>query len=1200
MKQTMQTKLAKIVFTALLAVIMALATVFAVLPTINLTASAGEASPYADLENTTTVITFDGKDWYLIDYDSTTVTLLSEECVGVSKFSDNDNNTYSGSTVESFVNSWYTNNISADAKAAVNGNGMFLLTTAQAKAMTTDQRKCSPVSGADFDRWWLCSPGGKRKAARVNCEDGTVDDNGNFVSFKYGVRPALKLDLSKVTFDSEAKTFSITASADGEYTITVEQPMDDGGTIDADVAKAASGATVTLSALPSSGMGLYEWKVTDDGNNPVTVANDGTFTMPQSNVKVTATFREVDHIDECLMGAAINGKAIGDNDFGLLLNEWFVSISDVYVTAPTVTFVKETDVYFVGETDPKATTTNIDIVATEVKGSWSAQATIQDIDYMIRIAMPKTVDLSTLTESYEAQNGDILTGEFGGESQPYKITVADGATVTLKDVDIDGMFYNGNKTASWAGINCEGNATIILEGNNSVTGFYQDYPAIYIPTGKTLTIKGSGSLDAKTTGKGAGIGGGRGLSCGNIVIEGGTITAQGGDRSAGIGSGKDATCGDITIKNTVTRVTTTMGGAAIYNIGAGDANDCGTITIGGKVIEIGVLESPYTYEYTEYYLWGTITETDWDYSDHSYLLSETETEGVYSITDVSLGANDAFKVLGSNGNVYPDGMENEYSVETAGIYNIYFRPAGDGAATDGWHKGYIKVEAASAIDVTGVNLDQTTVTMKVGETVTLTATVLPENATFKNVTWSSSSSVLATVVDGVVTAKGVGTVTITAKATNGTDDTADDKTVTCKITILKLASVKKAPKAKSLSYTGSAQELLTAGTALNGTMQYALGTNETATGDYSATIPTATAVGTYYVWYKVVGDETHSDTAPKCITVTLSKATPSAPKGLTADYGDDLDDVALPEGWAWVDGTQTLVLGLNTAKANFTPEDTENYNAVSNVDVKVEVIKIVKFNGIEWYVIKDDSTAVNAGSITLLAKEPIAASKFNEEKDGFAYSNSLIRTYLDGLTKEGGAFADVEHAIKSVDLADVNVTGAKLYLLSKTEANTMFATEIGKCTQYKDATVSYWWLRTPIEAAASYLPFVYGVSTANVIVSGGLVTDLASVRPALQLDLARVMLDGDTYCPVPDDATAKYGNTLNDVELDAGWSWKEPALSVGNVGINEFTAIYTTGEGNDKTEVEYILRVTVQPNDKTKLIKGIDSASEYYDSIKTK
>lgn len=90
------------------------------------------------IKNTTTVIHFDSKDWYLIDYDASTVTLLAKECVGASQFNpDGAGNTYSGSTVEGFVNNWYTTNITADAKKAVNENGAFLLTNDQAYAIET-------------------------------------------------------------------------------------------------------------------------------------------------------------------------------------------------------------------------------------------------------------------------------------------------------------------------------------------------------------------------------------------------------------------------------------------------------------------------------------------------------------------------------------------------------------------------------------------------------------------------------------------------------------------------------------------------------------------------------------------------------------------------------------------------------------------------------------------------------------------------------------------------------------------------------------------------------------------------------------------------------------------------------------------------------------------------------------------------------
>lgn len=73
---------------------------------------------------------------------------------------------------------------------------------------------------------------------------------------------------------------------------------------------------------------------------------------------------------------------------------------------------------------------------------------------------------------------------------------------------------------------------------------------------------------------------------------------------------------------------------------------------------------------------------------------------------------------------------------------------------------------------------------------------------------------------------------------------------------------------ENLTYTGQEQALITAGSVANyGTMQYSLTEN----GTYSPDIPTGTDAGAYTVWYRVIGDENHNDTAPTSVAVRIGK-----------------------------------------------------------------------------------------------------------------------------------------------------------------------------------------------------------------------------------------------------------------------------------------------------------------------------------------
>lgn len=137
-----------------------------------------------------------------------------------------------------------------------------------------------------------------------------------------------------------------------------------------------------------------------------------------------------------------------------------------------------------------------------------------------------------------------------------------------------------------------------------------------------------------------------------------------------------------------------------------------------------------------------------------------------------------------------------------------------------------------------------------------------------------------------------------------------------------MATVTTAPMAKDLTYNSAGQELVTAGEYEGGSMQYALGTNATTapTEGWSKTIPTGKNAGTYYVWYRVVGDDDHSDTEPKCVEAAIASAdsgqsvtgktlnytgqpqplvTGGTVEGGTLEYALGTDDVTPPaSGWS--------------------------------------------------------------------------------------------------------------------------------------------------------------------------------------------------------------------------------------------------------------------------------------------------------------
>ena len=234
------------------------------------------------------------------------------------------------------------------------------------------------------------------------------------------------------------------------------------------------------------------------------------------------------------------------------------------------------------------------------------------------------IDLSTITSDLTLKDGDVVTGKLTGN---VKITIADGATVTLQDATIVGINRDSG-FSKHAGITCDGDATIVLADNttNIVNTFQFGYPCIYVPKDKTLTIKGNGKLETKIPNKwdAAGIGAGVGLSCGNIYIQGGTIEATG---NAGIGNAYQSSCGDIII-SAGTVIASSPNGAAI---GSSNGRNIGNIVIGRDVTRV--------------------VATTWDLSDKP--IKRTPGSG-YGVATIDFGFTELPKENKSDTDVYLD------------------------------------------------------------------------------------------------------------------------------------------------------------------------------------------------------------------------------------------------------------------------------------------------------------------------------------------------------------------------------------------------------------------------------------------------------------------------------------------------------------------------------------------------------------------
>ncbi len=243
-------------------------------------------------------------------------------------------------------------------------------------------------------------------------------------------------------------------------------------------------------------------------------------------------------------------------------------------------------------------------------------------------------------------------------------------------------------------------------------------------------------------------------------------------------------------------------------------------------------------------------------------------------------------------------------------------------------------------------------------------------------------------------------------------------------TITKANAAFTAPTANTLTYDGSEQTLIVAGSTGDGTMVYSLEKE----GEYTAELPKAKTAGTYHVWYKVIGDGNHNDSAPASVEVKIDKADPGIGAVTAGVVENTLDSGAIVltrentdiPGTLAVDAEQTLAVGDNTIRYTFTPNDTTNYKVVKD-EVAVTVVDTVAPTGAVTVSTKSWAEFLNNITFGLFFKETQTVSvTVSDNLSGVTkieYIESKTTMDLDTV-KAAEQWTEMENGSVSVTLED--------------------------------------------------------------------------------------------------------------------------------------------------------------------------------------
>lgn len=362
----------------------------------------------------------------------------------------------------------------------------------------------------------------------------------------------------------------------------------------------------------------------------------------------------------------------------------------------------------------------------------------------------------------------------------------------------------------------------------------------------------------------------------------------------------------------------------------------------------------------------------------------------------------------------------------------------------------------SIVKVTSVSLNKTSLSLTVGGSEILTATLLPTNATVKEVTWKSSNYSVATVTGGTVRAVGAGTATITATAADGSGETA-----TCVVSVSADYSTytisTASPEKLYLAKDGDGENVKIKVTDANGNMVEDLEFDITNNG-YTEVSNTAYGEGSGYYFYtksKSTGEVT--DTIRVCIKGT----------SVCTSY----QAYIYCAKWTEINNNRSFTLGYGLSQAHVT--DTCYYRNPSDCEaVTDENGEIIEYKCSKYYY-RCCGTPGGSGGTTTYAC-------YKNDANDYKWASSAPSGYtkVDGITSESACKAPETPACykdknNNYFWGPYATNSAYTLVSGVTSEADCKAPAVPAC--YKNSNDDYVWTANP----SSGYTLVAGISSAN-------------------------------------------------------------------------------------------------------------------------